>query len=348
MGNARAQNQIGAVSDADVFTALVLARIAWDTGDLTQAMIHYRGCLTMLEILADNPQTRQPSSWLLVFGPYIHDILNFYYRLAIAGGTNLTRDLSPPRVPTTFRQRVKYFNELCRVGASSGVWISGIIETVHDYLDDVFLLLITRMLEVVRKENLNDKEYDFSTPHLLRHVLAELGDTDFNRGLGAMNYPDREGNKKLATCQLQLVDMAIRTLTDSVLLDGLAIVKVVSLASTVISYCQSHFPRKIAIRSDARDYYEPAYISFAGLALHSEQFSGRNPPFNQVLSSHTVGSWLIERLEEIRCMAVSRRLKTFWQSRSNLAMLQVLEEAILAGGVTRTCRTHRPLDLTEA
>ena len=261
------------IVDADILTSLILARLAWDSGDLGQTMVHHNGCIAMLNFISESQEDKPLSSWLTVFAPYLHDILNFYNRIAIACATSPVssqESLPPPR--TTFRQRVRYFNELCRTRVSHlpGIWSSAIVETVHDYLDDLFLMLTTCVLKVGRKEMLNDFHRDWVVADVLQHVHAELDDNEFQRALEAVKQWS-QANEELSSCQLRLLNLGTMALEAPFLLQGLGSPEANLESKWTISSFRTQFPRKTPIRSDRRDYYEPVYLSLAGMALDVDE-----------------------------------------------------------------------------
>jgi hypothetical protein len=261
----------GSIDDADIFTALVLTKSAWEYGDMEETVIHNRGCRSMLNMLVKNSPVKPMSNWLLVFRPYIINLLDFFERVAIAGGwTKGSRHNALLTSGTAFKQRINYFTELSRTSPyDSEIWRSGMIETVHDALDDLFQSLTLGILEVARKETIN--ESGMEQKNVPRYVKRMLDDEEFQKALNIVKESASMGepNAELANCQLALINIGTQVLQNTSILQGLRCPEVRSEAKSVLDYCWGHFPRKNAIRSDTIDYYEPLYISMAGLGISS-------------------------------------------------------------------------------
>jgi Fungal specific transcription factor domain len=114
------------ISMGDVFAAMFLSWTALCRDAMVTAVTHARGCFNLLNHVAT---TQIDAKMLAVFGPFIVDDMSTV--IAMSGSMSG----SSPALPSSFVERLGYWNELCRTGTGPPqAWQSPVLETVHQYL----------------------------------------------------------------------------------------------------------------------------------------------------------------------------------------------------------------------
>jgi hypothetical protein len=234
------------LSVADFFAAYILGTMAWDVENDEETLIHYRGCLSIWQHLMRS-KTRDPDnpeSWDSVI-----------------------------QLETTFNERVQYFEKLqprCLPRASPGV-----VEAVHDFMDDMLALLMTVIVEVARKEAVGDFNRSEKTDTVVRYVKEQLAAAEFREAIQQVKQISQEFNNEhydLAICLQRQMKLAVAILRQNTISEGLQTAVVSSIAEDFIE----HFKTHIRPAAPVRPKYYVAGLILSGMALSPEELANRN------------------------------------------------------------------------
>jgi hypothetical protein len=294
-----------AINEADVFASCLLAAIAWRNHSNEERLIHHRGCLTLMDILAKQSAPKPMSDFLLNFAPYIRDMLNLYDTLvSIMSSEALKYPLPQQRL--TFKQRLRCFD----MGHKSGVFNSAIEEAALDLLNDLFVISVACILRVAKQEMVKDFKRDAVIEQVTQHVMTQLRDEDLRRVFNSMTQ----------TAQYQQLKLASRIMASSTILECLGTQHIGLIAKSLISCYRAEFPG----RSQSGAYSNYCYsagLSLAGLALPAEEY----PSLSQDEASITnLGSWVGAELKNLNRPRAVSGLMLFCESRTIGAVVDVL------------------------
>jgi hypothetical protein len=256
------------LTEADFFASFILATLAWDNKRDDETIIHYRGCLAMWDHLTANTT---PSSILMVVGPYALDTLSFCDKIACI--TNSKPWESVIQRKAHFQQRAEYFEKLRPTCDRTG--IPGIAEAVHDFMNDLFSILITVIMETARAEASNEVLADGKVEAVLRYIEKQSSTADFRSALKVVEQFSRDNDDpecyQLARAQQMQIRLAISILRDGTILSSLGIEDVSAQADRLISHFRERFRGVLPPRS----YYYASGLALAGLALSETALKAR-------------------------------------------------------------------------
>jgi len=248
------------VQAADFFAAYILATMAWDEENDEETLIHYRGCLSIWHYLTrvDN----RASNILIVFGPMVLDNLSFADRMACITRPNSWDSIIQP--PTTFSERVQYFEKLqpkCLDRASPGL-----VEAVHDLMDDMLSLLVMVIVEIAREEAVGIYDRSQKILSVIQYVKEQLAMPEFRKAVHAVNQISEEFNNEhydLVICLRLQLKLAVLILREKTLSDGLEAPTVNAKAEEFIR----HFQIRIRPSTPIRPKYYVGGLMLAGMGM---------------------------------------------------------------------------------
>ena len=249
------------LSDADFFAAFILGTIAWDQHSDDEMSIHYRGCLSMWDFLTENSTESPPSNTLIVLGPYALDTLSYCDKIACISSTNPWNVVIPRT--GNFGQRAIYFEALRR--CSGGTATPGVAEAVHDFMHDMFSMLLTAIVEAAKLEAQGIFGRDNKIAAVLEFVEAELSTTEFRNGVDKIRELGLNGDSEdylLEGNQRCQVELAIMILRENTILQSLGAANVTSKAEDLIAHFRASFEE-----APIRSWYYISGLALAGLAL---------------------------------------------------------------------------------
>lgn len=178
------------INDADIFATWILMEIAALNGSPREVLTHANGCQSFLRCALEKSNKRQPSDLLKVFAAFLFDYVacmatRLYVCPTVYSVPNpSSTPVSLPQRQTSFGQRVKYWDEICRSSLhSKEYWCSGVIKAVHETLGDIIGILAPCWGEYLLRELANNFRRDTIVRDVLLYVRAELDDPDLQRAL---------------------------------------------------------------------------------------------------------------------------------------------------------------------
>ena len=258
------------LTEADFFASFILGTIAWDDKRDEEAIVHYRGCLAMWDHLVVNSKTR-PSPILSVVGPYALDTLSFCDKIACITGSKPWHTVVQRKA--SFQQRAEYFEKLRPTCDRTA--IPGIAEAVHDYMNDLFSILITAIMQVATAEVSNKILQDGKIEAILQYVEKQSKTSDFRSALKVVERFSRNNDDpesfQLARAQQMQIQLAIRILRHDTILGALGTDDVSAQADKLIC----HFRERFGGVMPPRSYYYVSGLALAGLALSKTALGSR-------------------------------------------------------------------------
>jgi hypothetical protein len=304
----KTQNQ-EAINEADVFASCLLAAIAWRNQSNEERLIHHRGCLTLMNILAKQSAQRPVSDLLANFAPYIRDMLNLYDTLvSIMSLESLKFPLPQQRM--TFKQRLRCFE----MGRKSGLHNSAIEEAALDLLNDLFVISVACILRVAKQEMVNNFERDSVIEQVARHVMTQLSDVELRHVFRSMTQ----------TAQYQQLKLASRILVASTVLECFGTEAVGRIAKPLIWCYRSEFHGGSQSGSYS-NYCYSAGLSLAGLAIPVEEVPRLSQNDTTVAN---IGWWVVEELKNLNRPQAVSGIKSFWECRAKGAVVDVLSATL--------------------
>ena len=270
------------VHESDLFASCLLAMRAWESGEDEDLSKHILGCLAILDHLNNRPHA--PSHALSIFAPFVTHWMDYLRTVSYVsrwpGARNLL-SLPPKRI--SFKQRVLFFKEFCRVATPKDAWLSGVVEALHDILTDLVLMLTFGIYGVATKEAAGDFQRDTWIEEVLRQVDEEYTDLDLQRTLRSMactfphitslSFEARLANYQLL--QLKGIQLGKTILESRTILDGLASHMAQARSKSLLS---SYRSLSLAEDPTMVSYYAMSYsgnLLLASLCLPSDEIYER-------------------------------------------------------------------------
>lgn len=273
------------LGEGDGFAACILADVAWKSGADAELSIHIPGCLSILEALSARSAETPLSYTFVTFTPYVLDWIYHIGTFSHVAKWPLTGGPQPlPRRQSTFRQRLQYFEELCRTRSSWDVRQSGPVQAVHDILAYLIMTLTHCIYAVSNAEKMHIFVRDLGVDDVLRNVVNELHDPDFQKTLATMQSSLEAASMTTGTLELQVAMFLIqqmrctclilRILQAPSILSGLYNPEVISMGETLVGLYRLQSPAAGVMNT----FYGSGHssgLSFAGISLRDGQLSER-------------------------------------------------------------------------
>jgi hypothetical protein len=306
--------------DADFFAAFVLGTMAWDREEFEETLTHYRGCLAIWDHLVTNQSG--PSDLLVTFGPYVLDTLSMCDKIACITSVNAWDTVI--RRPTAFNDRIRYFEILQHRGEAGA--ISGSVEAVHDFLDDMVTLMITAVVEVAKKE-MKGFTRDNKLSAVIRFIEAEMSLRQFGETLAQIRSTagkKRSGHYVVAECLQNQLYLASAILHGRTILQSLHRRVVNSQAEDLLAHYRSKV-KPVSSSVGPRGKYIVSGLMLAGIALSPVKWnSGILFSCNRLMAER---EWLLNELRENPYSDGSEdALDLFWKERDNGTLIFALEK----------------------
>jgi Fungal specific transcription factor domain len=270
------------LSDADLFTSMILALDAFLFGDDNRdVLVLTAGCSEMLLFL-NNKTTMQPISdtLLSVFGPLAHDVVT---QLASHSSISRLSYTDYPRAHrSAFKDQLKYSHALTQFyDRSHPVFSSGL--AIHESLVNAFKLL-TRCIDRIGLTPEDWQKKTLSHPLVtlvLAQIEAEFADLDFRNKLQELQslgligrLPQWEGSE--SETSLETVMFLLGTwvhLANDVLPQESLLPDFVSMALEIVSHCNERPPTPADEHLRHESNFE---LIFGALALPTTILEPRN------------------------------------------------------------------------
>ena len=258
------------IGDGDVLAGCALSAILFAEVYGTEAIIHANGCQAMLTCLYETAKSSPSSDMLDVFGPYVSDYANFF----AAFGSLMERSPANTepfiRRPTSFQQRVKYWDALNRFGfPSEAPQASGLIEAVGEVFGDMIDMLTCCIRRLALKQMMDDFERDQLVDDFLDQVAAELNDFELQHAVDVLKtYEVHEALYE--TFQMECLELALTILKEASIMHGIQSADTTSMARAIIYNHRS----QVKNVGPAREYYTNPYqrgLVVVGVALPREE-----------------------------------------------------------------------------
>lgn len=117
------------IADADAFAAMILAWVARSRGMVRESLLHSSGGIALLNHLLPMGPSRHSSNLLDVFAPLLRDNFN-----TVLAASSVLDSSSEDSLPSSFVDRIGYFERLCHTGSPPEAWRTTELETTYNYL----------------------------------------------------------------------------------------------------------------------------------------------------------------------------------------------------------------------
>jgi hypothetical protein len=315
------------IADSDVFAAMVLAWIELCRGSTADSLVHAYGCMSMLEVLDNGRLPGRASDLLATFAPLILDNMNSV--LAVGGA--LPQKPSAGK-PSSFGQRLIYYQELCRTGSPPEAWQSTVLETMHNYFRGAIgsVIVELRQIATLERNGAVDGASVRAAQSALEYIKAKTEDPDFRRTFAGLGRTFREKKESGEVAELQLLrfqstSLQALELLQSIIqgqnvLQGITSDNTLAIAERLLSSTE-------ASRRPVEElwYYRDAYychLPLCGLVLTPEEPYECNFP-SPYENLNTVG-WIVGELEECGMYKTTKMLKLWWRARNYETLIGLL------------------------